>query len=25
LTFITYMIRDAQEHPDKKLRHRDES
>jgi hypothetical protein len=25
LTFITYMIRDAQDHPDKKLRHRDES
>jgi len=25
LMFITYMIRDAQEHPDKRLRHRDES
>jgi hypothetical protein len=25
LMFITYMIKDAQKHPDKKLRHRDES
>ena len=25
LMFITYMIKDAQEHPDKKFRHRDEA